>query len=290
MSNRPDLTPASESGKEAIARARTARALLRAQKEQKEQKQKEKQLRLRALRKNTAYRTCTVYTALNIVYFFVYLAVIYPIKKQPFSEMILGGTSVVGHAVFFAASLLAAFVYSLILFRRPDVKRGPVRTYLGHSCIWFTTVMAFFVAAHGIYLDMLYNPYKVTDAAIFLGPSFRLTFGVLLFSLGLTLINRIYRAQRLHTAARVILHLFCVCMLISACIQGIAHGFATAADLLIFLVIFAVLYAFVCIFYYAAKGSIHREENDAEEYVSMFKKTPGKATAQKQSEESQKTE
>ena len=49
-----------------------------------------------------------------------------------------------------------------------------------------------------------------------------------------------------------------------------------SSDLLIFLAIFAVLYAFVCILVFAAKGSIRREENEAEEYVSMFKKAPEK--------------
>jgi hypothetical protein len=57
----------------------------------------------------------------------------------------------------------------------------------------------------------------------------------------------------------------------------IAHGFASAADLLIFLVIFAVLYAFVSILVFSLKGNVRREENEAEEYTSMFKKTPGKS-------------
>ena len=118
----------------------------------------------------------------------------------------------------------------------------------------------------------------VTPTLIF-NPSFLLTFAVLLFSLGLRAVNRMYHIQRIPTVARVILHLICVCALISVCIQTIAHGFATNADLLVFLVIFAVLYVFVCIFVFAAKGSIKREENDAEEYESMFKKTPGKASA-----------
>ena len=122
-------------------------------------------------------------------------------------------------------------------------------------------------------MDMLYNPYAVTKAAIFLGPSFLLTFGVLLFSLGLTAANRIFRIERIPSAIRPLLHLLAVCALMSVCIQAIAHGFSSNADLLIFLVIFAVLYAFVCIFVFAAKGSIRREENEAEEYVSMFKKT-----------------
>ena len=275
MSNRPELTPNSSSdpGKEALARARAARAVLREQEQMKEQKQKESLMRRRLLWKNTACRTCMIYTALNILYFLVYLAVIYPIKEQPFPELSLGGTSIVGHAVFFAASLAAAFVYSLILYRRKEKAPHPIRTYLCQTGIWFTVSMALCLASHGIYLDMLYNPYAVTDAAIFLGPSFLLTFAVLLFSLGLTAANRIYRLTRIPTAIRPQLHLLAVCGLISVCIQGIAHGFSTNADLLIFLVIFAVLYAFVCIFVYAAKGSIRREENEAEEYVSMFKKT-----------------
>ena len=80
MSNRPSSTPPqpSDAGKEAMARARAARAVLREQNQQKEQQQKEKDLRRRAFRKNTACRTCTVYAALNVIYFFVYLAVIYP--------------------------------------------------------------------------------------------------------------------------------------------------------------------------------------------------------------------
>ena len=272
MSNR-QTTP-SDPGKEALARARTARALLREQQEQKERQQAEKQLQRRAFCRNTAIRTCLVYTALNILYFFVYLAVIYPIKGQPFSDMIHGGTSVAGHAVFFAASLLAAAVYSLILIRRPNRKETALCRYLDQSCIWFTSVMALCVASHGIYLDMLYNPYAVTQSAIFLGPSFLLTFAVLLFAFVLPFVNRIFRIRRMPVVFRVILHLICVSILISVCIQTIAHGFSSNADLLVFLVIFAVLYVFVCIFVYATKGSIKRDENDAEEYESMFKKAP----------------
>ena len=277
MSNR-QISP-SDPGKEALARARTARALLREQEEQKEKQQQEKQRLRRAFVRNTLCRTALVYTVLNVLYFLIYLAVIYPTKEQPFSDLILGGTSIAGHAVFFAASLLSAAVYSLILYRKEKNSTSVFGTYLGNSCIWFTVVMALCIAAHGIYLDMLYNQYAVTDSAIFLGPSFLLTFAVLLFSLGLTAVNRMYHIQRIPTVARVILHLICVCALISVCIQTIAHGFATNADLLVFLVIFAVLYVFVCIFVFAAKGSIKREENDAEEYESMFKKTPGKASA-----------
>ena len=275
MSNRPDLTPnpSSDPGKEALARARAARAVLREQEQIKEQKQKESLLLRRRLLNNTAHRTCMIYTVLNILYFLVYIAVIYPIKEQPFGEMILGGTSISGHAVFFAASLLSAFVYSLILYRRPEKTPHPICTYLRQSSVWFTVSMALCLASHGIYMDMLYNPYAVTKAAIFLGPSFLLTFGVLLFSLGLTAANRIFRIERIPSAIRPLLHLLAVCALMSVCIQAIAHGFSSNADLLIFLVIFAVLYAFVCIFVFAAKGSIRREENEAEEYVSMFKKT-----------------
>lgn len=285
MSNRPDITPnpSSDPGKEALARARAARAVLREQEQIKEQKQQESLVRRRLLLKNTATRTCTLYTVLNILYFFIYIAVIYPIKDQPFSDMIRGGTSIVGHAVFFTASLLTAFVYSIVLYRRQEKKPHPVSTYLNQSCIWFTVSMALCLASHGIYLDMLYNPYAVTDAAIFLGPSFLLTFAVLLFSLGLTAANQIYRLERIPLAIRPLLHLIAVCTLMSVCIQAIAHGFSTNADFLIFLVIFAVLYAFVCIFVFAAKGSIRREENEAEEYESMFKKAPAKPSDNEQS-------
>lgn len=284
MSNRPDITPnpSSDPGKEALARARAARAVLREQEQIKEQKQQESLLRRRRLLKNTAGRTCMIYTALNILYFLVYIAVIYPIKEQPFSEMILGGTSIIGHAVFFTASWLTAFVYSLVLYRRPEKKQNALFAYLCQSSIWFTLSMALCLAAHGIYLDMLYNPYAVTDAAIFLGPSFRLTFAVLSFSLGLTAVNRIYRIERIPLAIRPQLHLIAVCALMSVCIQAIAHGFSTNADFLIFLVIFAVLYAFVCIFVFVTKGSIRREENEAEEYESMFKKIPSKSSDSEQ--------
>ena len=284
MSNRPDLTPnpSSDPGKEALARARAARAVLREQEQIKEQKQKESQARRRLFLKNTAARTCILYTALNILYFLIYIAVIFPIKEQPFSDMIRGGTSIVGHAVFFAASLLTAFVYSIVLYRRQEKKPGSVIAYLRQSSVWFTVSMALCLAAHGIYLDMLYNPYAVTDAAIFLGPSFLLTFAVLLFSLGLTAANQIYHLERISLAIRPLLHLIAVCSLMSICIQAIAHGFSTNADFLIFLVIFAVLYAFVCIFVFAAKGSIRREENDAEEYESMFKKAPAKPSDNEQ--------
>ncbi len=286
MSNRPDTTPTppSDPGKEALARAKAARAVLREQQERKEQQQKESLLRRRLLMKNTAYRTCIVYTALNILYFFVYIAVIYPIKEQPFADMIRGGTSIAGHAVFFAASVLTAFVYSLVLYRRTQTTPHALLAYLYRSCAWFTAVMAVCIAAHGIYLDMLYNPYNVTQSAIFLGPSFLLTFGALLFSLCLTAANRIYRNARMPLAIRAILHLFCVIILIVLCFQLLAHGFATSADLLIFLVVFAVLYSFICVFCFAAKSSIRREENDAEEYESMFKKTPGKASDTKPNE------
>lgn len=275
MSNRPDTTPnpPSDPGKEALARARAARAVLREQQEQKERRQQETQQRRRLLLKNTARRTCTVYTVLNLLYFLIYIAVIFPIKGQPFADMILGGTSIAGHAVFLAASALTAFVYSLILYRRPQREPHPIPAYLFRSCIWFTAVMWVCIAAHGIYLDMLYNPYDVTESAIFLGPSFLLTFSVLLFSLGLTAVNRIYRAERMPIAIRAILHLVCVIVLIAVCFQVIVRGFATAADLLIFLVIFSVLYAFVCVFCFATRSSIRREENDAEEYESMFQKT-----------------
>jgi len=76
----------------------------------------------------------------------------------------------------------------------------------------------------------------------------------------------------------MILPLLCVLILISLCLQVIAHGFAAAADLLIFLVIFSTLYALAAVFVFAAKGSIRREENDAEEYESMFQKTPKKTS------------
>ncbi len=279
MSNRPDLTPnpSSDPGKEALARARAARAVLREQEQIKEQKQQESALRRRLFYKNTARRTCMLYAALNLVYFLIYIAVIYPVKDQPFSEMILGGTSIIGHAVFFAASFLTAFVYSLVLYRRAEKPMHPVFAYLSQSSIWFTAVMAVCLAAHGIYLDMLYNPYNVTQSAIFLGPSFLLTFAVLLFSLGLTIVNHIYRSERMPLAIRAILHLLCVILLIALCLQLVAHGFAASSDLLIFLVIFAVLYAFVAILVFTTKGSIRREENEAEEYVSMFKKPPTKA-------------
>jgi len=284
MSNRPDNTPtpASDPGKEALARARAARAVLREQQALKEQRRQQAQIRRRLLLKNTARRTCCVYTLLNVLYFFIYFAVIYPIKGQPFADMIRGGTSIVGHAVFFAASLLSAFVYSLVLYKKPEKKQHPILAYFTSSSIWFTAVMAVCIAAHGIYLDMLYNQYAVTLSGIFLGPSFLLTSGVLLLSLCLPAVNRIYHAERMPLAIRAILHLFCVVMLIVLCIQCIAHGFATAADLLIFLVIFAVLYAFICVFCFAARSSIRREENEAEEYVSMFKNTPGKASEDNQ--------
>jgi len=76
MSNRPESNSSADPGKEALARARTARALLREQNEIKEQRQKEKQRLAHAFRINTARRTCAIYTVLNIVYFLIYLAVI----------------------------------------------------------------------------------------------------------------------------------------------------------------------------------------------------------------------
>lgn len=283
MSNRPDTSSPGDPGKEALARARAARAVLREQEALKVKQQQDALIRRRAFFKNTLCRTAVLYTVLNVVYFFVYLAVIFPIKQQPFSDMLQGGTSIIGHAVFFAASLLSAAVYSLILYRHTAKELGPVRRYLTRSCIWFTVVMALCIAAHGIYLDMLYNPYSVTTAGIFLGPSFLLTFAVLLFSFCLTGINGIYRIERFPVAIRAILHVVSVCILIPLTFQLIAHGFSTAADLLVFLVIFVVLYAFAAVFYFSAKGTVRREENNEAEYESMFKKPSDKKSADKES-------
>ncbi len=286
MSKQPEQPHSRQTdpGREALARARAARSVLREQQEQREQQKQQSLRRRRALLKHTVLRTCCIYTALNILYFFVYLAVIYPIKEQPFSDMIRGGASIVGHAVFLAASLLTAFVYSLIRYKRQPKQPGRILQHLTQSSVWFTSIMWLCIAAHGIYLDMLYNQYAVTQAGIFLGPSFLLALGVLLFSLALPAINRIYTIERFPAGIRAILHLLCIMILLPICLQLIAHGFSTAADLLIFLVIFAVLYAFVCIFWFTAKGSIRREENDEEDYESMFIKTPGKASDESSSD------
>ena len=267
MSDHENKNPNPEaSAKEALTRARAARQILREQAEEKQRAAEEKLRLRRAFQKNAAYRSCV----LNLVHFLLYLALIYPIKGQPFAEMIRGGTSVRGHLISLAAAVLTALIYSLILYRRPAKPAGAVRTYLVRACCWFTPLMFLLIAAHGIYMDMLYNEYAVTKSAIFLGPSFLLAVSTFGFSLCLTAANRIYRIRRFPAAIRAMLHLAATLVLAAVFFHILPHGFASAADFLVFLVIFSTLYALVCVFCFAARAAVRREENDEEEYESVY--------------------
>ena len=258
------------SAKEALSRARAARQILREQAEEKQRAAEEKIRLRRAFQKNALCRSCVLYTVLNLLHFLLYLALIYPIKGQPFADMIRGGTSVRGHLIFLAAAVFTALVYSLILYRRQTKPAGAVRTYLVRTCCWFTPLMFLLIAAHGIYMDMLYNEYAVTQSAIFLGPSFLLAFSTFGFSLCLTAANRIYCIRRFPAAIRAMLHLAATMVLAAVFFHILPHGFASAADFLVFLAIFSTLYALVCVFCLAARAAVRREENDEEEYESVY--------------------
>ncbi|MBO5649792.1 MAG: hypothetical protein J6S76_07765 [Clostridia bacterium] len=265
----------SESEREALARARTAKAILREQEAERKRQTELRQQRSSAFFRSTGYLCCMLYALLNLLQFAAYAVIIFPTKGQPFTEMVRGGISISGHAIFFAVALFCAALYSLIRFKREVRAPGTVKKFLSHSCVWFTVITASLIAVHGIYMDLLYNQYDVTTAGIFLGPSYLIVFAAFAFSLCLTAVNRVYRLA-LPSALRVLIHLACVVTLISVFFQGIAHGFASASDLLIFLMVFSVIYALLATLYFSIQGAVDREKNDEQEYESIYNIPTGK--------------
>lgn len=258
------------SAENALSRARSVREAVRAEAEEKERTANLKRERRIQYIKAVFRRSCFLYTVFNIIQFFAYLIVIYPYKDQPFSEMILGGISVIGHVYLLGASVLAALIYSLLLYRRPYKKPGAVIRYLTNVCIWYTGLQFLMIALHGLYLDMMYNPYAVTEANLFLGPSYLLSFACLGFSLCILFVNRIFQCTAMPTAIRVLLHLTLTLTLAAVFFHVLSSGFSSAADLLIFLVVFSFLYLVCCGLYYALHNAKERDDNEESAYTNVY--------------------
>lgn len=264
-------TPETEqAAREALARAKAARDAVKQEARDKEQALLEKKARRIAFLKGTFCRSCLLYTLFCILYFLAYLIIIFPQTGKTISAMLLGGVSVTGHALFYLAALLGAAVYSLVLCRQPQKAQGRVMRYLTASCIRFCGLQILTIALHGLYLDMLYNPYEITTAMLLRGPSFLLTFCSLGFALSITLCAGILRIERLHPILRFLLHLTSILTLTVIFFYVIASGFSKASDLLVFLCIFATLYAIAFAGYYAFRGARQKEENEEEGYENLY--------------------
>ncbi|MBQ8578818.1 MAG: hypothetical protein IJ449_12780 [Clostridia bacterium] len=270
----PDTNPPTpetlKATREVLARAKEAREAVHREAEEKERAAEEKRLHRNRFLLGTLRRSCVLYTVFNLLHFLLYLVFVFPTKEQALYDMMLGGISVTGHAVFYAAALLISLAYSLILYRKPPKTPGKLTAYLTKVCVWFTALQLLMIILYGLYLDMMYNPYAVTDARLLLGPSFLLAAACLGFSLCIPAVNRIYARETLPTALRVILHLTITLILAVVFFYLISSGFSSASDLLIFLVTFSLVYLFCCIFYYALRGAAKQEENDEEEYENIY--------------------
>lgn len=258
------------SAKEALTRAKSLRAELREQKADKERTEKEKKALKRNFWMAVIRRSCTLFTIFNLLHFLCYLLVVFPETEQTFSKMILGGTTIIGHLCFFGAALIASIVYSMLLYRRPQNNRSKFSRYLTKVCIWYTCLQFFTIALHGLYIDMIYNPYNVTEAQLLLGPSFLLSFSCLCFSVCICIANRILTLQRMNTALRMILHLTITLILSTVFFYGISSGFSSASNLFIFLIAFSLTYIICCIVYFAMRGAQNRDQNDEQEYENVY--------------------
>lgn len=215
-------------------------------------------------------RSCAVYTVLVLFFSLVYLLLIAPGLERPLSQTLLGGLSVVRHGILFAVGLVCALVYTLLTFRKPQ---KPVRSslpgYLRRVGVWFFSFHLMLIVIYGFYLDMLYNPYAVTEAVLLKGPSFLLSFLFLAFSLIMPFLNLLLR-KGTHTIPRVILHFVLLLASIGILLELPVNGFGSPKNFLIFSVIFAAVYLIVCLVKLLLGGAKQQDENEAEDYQNVY--------------------
>lgn len=226
--------------------------------------------RRKAFGKRLLDGTCSAYTLLNLLYFLAYLTIVLPgLEDGRFGTMIRGGISVKGHLWMLLLSFCVFFVLGLILRKKEPKKRNGFCSYLVQSCIWYTVLEAALILVYAFYLDTLYNPYAVTEAALLKGPSFLLSAGSLGVALFLPLLNRIYRF-RIPSFFKMLLHLISVLALLCVFYLGLADGFSSPAAYLVFAAVFSLFYAVSYLIWYLLRGAQKKDENDEEEYESLY--------------------
>ncbi len=265
-----DRSETEAAAKEILARAKAAREEAKRAEADREAMALRKRKRRLSVLKTVFQRSCVIYTVFCLLHFLSYLIIIFPQSGKTFSAMMLGGSSVIGHALFYATALLMSAVYAFLCRNRPAKESSAAAAYLRTSAFWFFLLQLLTIALYGLYLDMLYNPYAVTDALLFRGPCFLLSFSCLGFALSITLANRILRIQKLHSITRAALHLASLLVLSVLFFYFIAGGFSSGSDLLIFLILFSVLYAACFGVYSAFRKSEEQEANEEQEYENLY--------------------
>ena len=214
---------------------------------------------------------CMFYTALTLLIFLLYLIFVYSAQDKPFSEMLLGGISVLRHVILFGISLAAALLISVLTRKKPKKKpRSSLPGYLRRVCIAYTLLHALEMVLFGLYLDLLYNPYAVTDAVLLKGPCFLLQIVILAFSLVLPFINLLMKARRVPPFLRYLCHLLLLVIAVGVFFQLPANGFGSAKNFLIFSVLFAAGYLIVCLVRLLLSGAKKVDENDALDYQNVY--------------------
>jgi len=270
MENR-NQTPQNEaSAKDAFLRARSARQEYRAAQRERARIAEEKRLHRNAWLKTVLLRTCVLFTVISITEFFAYWLLVHPSTGQSVDHMLQGGISVKGHLLFFLASAVTTLCYSLLLYKHPIKKPGTVSAYVRRVSVWFTGLTVLLLVTHGIYLDLIYNPYLGIASPLFRGPSFLLTLSCLGFSVFIDLVNHIYRSKKLPIPVRIFLHLSLTLILVTLFFNIVAQLFAASSDFFVFLAIFTVLYLAVSITYFTVVHIKYKTENDNLEYESVY--------------------
>ena len=230
-----------------------------------------RQARRKTLGRRLFEGTCIGYTILSLLYFLIYLWIFLADEQNGggISYILHGGITVRGHALILLVPFAVSLLYAFLFYKKPRKTRNAVSRYLIRSSFWYALFEAILILVYGFYLDTLYDPYAVTEAAILMGPSFLLSAASLGTALVLPLVNRIL-TSRIPLLFRLLLHFAAVLAVLGVFFLGLADGFSSAAAFLIFSAVFAVCYALSALLAYLLRGAQKKDENDASEYESMF--------------------
>ncbi len=270
MQNKNEIPDMQKAAQETLARARAAREEARAEAAVRELAQRTAKNRRLTFLKALFLRSCMLYLLFCILHFLTYLTIVYPKSGKAFFDMLLGGVSVKGHAIFYLAALITAGVYSALLYRQPPRTYNTFFRYISRTSVWYTGLQLLTIALYGLYLDMLYNPYAITEAMLLRGPSFLLSFSCLGFAFCINLANKILKLSRLQAVVRIVLHLFIVLLLSVVFFYLIASGFSRASDLLVFLVLFSALYIVCTVVGHLMRGAQQKDENEEQDYDNLY--------------------
>lgn len=172
------------------------------------------------------------------------------------------------------AMLGIAFVFSAlfsIIFRKKAFDFSGIKGRVYVCCSWFCGLTMLVVFAHLIYKDLLYLSDSSSENLFLRGPSFQLLILLFVFSVGLTLVNRIFRFRhRIPLIFCFLLHYFFILLLFSGLFFGIGGGLEKSYHFMIFLLFYSLAYALAallsCMLLYWGKKEAGKEK----EYVSMF--------------------